>query len=324
MACVYGAYDVEPIQNMRGRGAICFKTEKGIYQFKVPEVNEGRLAAEYEFKEKLCLMGFENIDRCMKNKEGELVTYDKYGNPYVMRKYFDGRECSVTNQKEIMAATENLAKFHIAGRKIFMETEEDVHIRNNSDFKKRNRELKRVYTYIVKKNGKNKFEEMLKESFAYFYKQAEDSYRRREADKEEYENRMGYCHGLYDHHSLLVTSPEEDIELATVNFDRFYVGNQLDDLYHFLRKVVEKNGYSYELAKKIIQKYSEIIKLNDEDIRYIYTLYGYPEKFYKLANQYMNSKKTRISPKMIEKLTRTIDEEVKKKEFLDRLGQYSI
>ena len=74
MSEVYQEYDVEVIQSIRGRGAIILKTDKGIRQLKPLTESEGRLASEYQFKEMLSDAGFCNIDRCIPNREGELVT----------------------------------------------------------------------------------------------------------------------------------------------------------------------------------------------------------------------------------------------------------
>lgn len=320
MSEVYGAYDMEIVQSMRGRGAIILKTDKGIYQLKTPEVNESRLTAEYNFKESLYETGFTYIDRCIKNREGELFTFDRYGNPYVMRSYFEGRECNITSRDEIRLAVDNLAKLHGACSKIFAESEGDVHIRITSDFKKRNNELKRVWSFLQKRKGKIEFEERLLNAFPYFYDQAvccERKYSISEA--EEVLRHLGYCHGMYDHHCLIVF---DNNKMATINFDKFYVGNQLSDLYHFLRKTVEKNGYSFELAVDILEEYSSKNKLEKKDLQYIYMMYLYPEKFYKLVNQYMNSPKTRISPKMSEKLERIISEERNKLDLLGKLNEY--
>ena len=60
---------------------------------------------------------------------------------------------------------------------------------------------------------------------------------------------IGYCHGAYNYHSVLFCGGY----LATVNFDRFHVGYQLIDLYQFIRKVMEKNNYNFDMAVKIIE-----------------------------------------------------------------------
>ncbi|MBQ7708232.1 MAG: hypothetical protein IJT72_10710 [Lachnospiraceae bacterium] len=321
MSEVYEVYDMEIYQTMRGRGSFILKTDKGIRQLKQLDTNESRLNAEYLFKERLFESGFTRIDRCIKNTDDELISYDRYGNAYVMRTFFEGREIDVFNKEEIKKSVDNLADFHIKSRNAFISTESDVHIRINSDFKKRNRELKRVKNFMLKRKSKKEFEELFLDNYEFFYKQAVDCENKLdESVLKMMAEHTGYCHGMYNQHSIMVD--EEDKKLDTVGFDRFYVGSQLNDLYHFMRKTVEKNDYDFEIMREIVEKYGEKCKLSKNDLKYIYILYLYPEKFYKLGNQYINSPKNWISPKMMEKIGKIIAEETKKQALIDKFNSF--
>lgn len=324
MSEVYEAYDMDVYQTMRGRGAVIIKTDEGIRQIRQLDVNESRLAAEYQFKEKLYEIGFCSIDRCIANKQEGLVTYDRYNNPYVMRTFFEGRECNVTNCDEINLAVDNLARLHIACREVFKSTEGDVHIRLSGDFRKRNQELKRVRNFIGRQSPKREFEEIYMNAYNYFYNQAVVCESRfGNGNMADMENHLGYCHGMYNNHSVMLYQGEGGSTMVgTINFDKFYVGNQLNDLYHFLRKTVEKNNYSFDIMRGIIERYERICPLDEQDIEYIYILYCYPEKFYKISNQYINAPKNWISPKMLEKLNKVIQDEEKKQQLLNKLNSY--
>lgn len=320
MSEVYDAYDVEVIQTMRGRGATILRTDKGIRQVKALDVNESRLFAEYQFKEKLFEAGFQNIDRCVENRQGELVTYDRYNNPYVMRVFFEGKECNVNNQEEIDLAVDNLAKLHQACREVFQSTEGDVHIRAGSNFRKRNQEIKRVRNFIVRQRPKREFEELYMSVYDYFYGKALECEQNFGPEcMDEMREHLGYCHGMYNNHSILLEEKENgSVGVYTINFDKFHVGNQLTDLYHFLRKAVEKNGYSFQMLKNIIERYEMHCPLNEKSKQYIYILFCYPEKFYKISNQYINAPKNWISPKMLDKLNKVMHDEDKKVKLLEQ------
>lgn len=326
MSEVYEAYDMEIEQSFRVRGALILKTDKGFVQLRQLETNEKRVFAEFQFKELLCDNGFREIDRCIKNIEGELITYDRYGNPYVMRTAYQGRECNITNIEDVNIAAEKLARFHIIGKKIFEVSEGDVHIRINGNFSRRNTELRRIRSYMGKRSPKRSFEELYINNFDYFYTQASECEKRYGARKDKNDkDHLGYCHGMYNHHSVII-SEGDDLEIennvSIINFDKFYVGNQLADLYHLIRKVIEKNDYDFVYFKSILEKYESIIKLSKDDIEYIYICLCYPEKFYKISNQYYNSSKNWISPKLVDKLNSTIIMEERKQKFLGKLCKY--
>ena len=321
MSEVYEAYDMEIYQTMRGRGSFILNTDKGIRQLRQLDESESRLNVEYQFKEELYESGFTHIDRCVKNIDDELVSYDRYGNGFVMRMFFEGREIDVQNKDEIKNAVLNLADFHTKSREIFRNTERDVHIRLNSDFRKRNLETKRVKNFMLKRKSKKKFEEIYLDNYEFFYNQAVECERRLDEKMlEKMSEHTGYCHGMYNRHSILIN--EEKDEYDTIGFDRFYVGNQLNDLYHFMRKTVEKNDYDFEIMKEITEIYADKCALSQNDLKYIYTLYLYPEKFYKLGNQYINAPKNWISPKMMEKIGKIIADETKKQDLLGKFNRF--
>lgn len=323
MSEVFEMYDVRLDHIGRGRGAMVLYTDKGVRQVRATEVSEKRLQAEYEFKENMYAAGFKNIDRLVKNNEDELITYDRYGNPFVMRMYFDGREMNVMNKNEVLHAVDNLILLHRAGREVWQAVDRDMQIREKNDVKRRNRELKRVHNYISKQSPKREFEALFIRAFPYFYEQGLQCERMLNTEPKECRH-LGYCHGSYNHHSVLICGGGTDRQAATINFEKYHVGNQLQDLYYFIRKTVEKNGYTYALLQAILERYQEGILLQQDDIEYIQGLYRYPEKFYKLSNQYMNGSKARISPKMVEKLNRIIVEEEKKQNLLEKLSSYNI
>lgn len=313
MSEVYEAYDMEILGAVRGRGSMILKTDRGIRQISPFDGSEERLEQEREFKENLYETGFHHIDCCVPNREGELITCDRYGNPYVMREYFEGRECNSGSICDLNQAAANLAVFHIRGRELYAKEGRTYAYREPGNFRRKTQEMKKIRSFISKRPTKNDFELLYIEAYDVFYRQAIDCQAMMDAcDRTNIAGHIGYCHGAYNYHSVLFCGGY----LATVNFDRFHVGYQLIDLYQFIRKVMEKNNYNFNMAVKIIEEYDRILPLTIEDYRYIYILYSYPEKFWKVSNRYMNSRKCWISPANLEKLSKLITDEQEKQKFL--------
>lgn len=316
-------YDIDIIKSSKGRYARIMESNKGIMQLRLMEESESRLRQEYHFKEKLINYGFPYVDYLVPNNDDELSTPDRYGNMHVLRRYYVGREINASNTAEIMLSVENLAKFHKVGRKIWLDmiaNESDSYhvIREDYDLRKRNRELKRVRAYVSRVSPKQKFEEIYIRHYDFYYNKALDCERKLNEliAQMDCKAHRGYCHGSYNNHNVLICRGENNY-IATVGFDRFYIGNQLADLYYFARKIVEKNDYDFELLKKIIECYMSYIELNKSDLTYIYLLFTYPEKFYKLSSQYLNSSKLRLSPVLLEKLGRIIGSDEKKNRLIE-------
>ena len=79
---------------------------------------------------------------------------------------------------------------------------------------------------------------------------------------------------------------------------------------------MEKNHFDIELLEQIFHTYAQQIHLTKADYDYMYILFSYPEKFWKIANSYYNANKAFLSPKYLEKLEKVILQEKEKKKML--------
>lgn len=316
MVEVYEAYDMDIQSVGRGRGSVIVTTDKGIRQISPFAGTDERLAEEKLFKDKMYEKGFCYVDRVVPNIENELITCDRYGNAYVMRQFFEGRECSPNNIRELEKSVINLAQLHRAGREIYLEENREYAGKTPGGIEKKLGELRRIRNFVSKRNKKNDFELMYIKNFDYFYSQALACKRLYDEQFVRNDKWIGYCHGSYNYHSVLFC----DGFIATTNFDKFHVGYQLVDVYQFLRKALEKNDYDVSYARDILDSYSQIQQLGKEDYRFIYIMLSFPEKFWKISNRYMNLRKNYISPVLMDKLTRVIEDEQQKSHILSEFS----
>jgi hypothetical protein len=181
-----------------------------------------------------------------------------------------------------------------------------------SIFERHNRELKKIYKYISRVKRKNEFEKLFLQEFQGYYEQGQYCLNQhRHSLQEVSKTHYGICHGACNQHNIILGKVD-----ALVHFERFTKGNQLNDLYQFTRKAMEKNHFELELLTRLLLAYNEVISLSKEDYRYIYILFSYPEKFWKIANGYYNTNKAFLSPKYVEKLQNVIWQEEEKREML--------
>ena len=316
MGEVYEAYDMQIESIGRGRGAIILRTDKGIRQITSLSGTDERLQQEKDFKDKMYDKGFCYIDRVIPNVDDEIVTCDRYGNPYVCREYFEGRECSFSNIRDLEKAVLNLALLHKAGRELYIEEGSRPLLKMPGNLDRKVRELRRIRNFIRDRNKKNDFEILYIKSFDYFFEQAEKCLELYCLHFKCDERWIGYCHGSYNYHSVMFC----DGYIATTNFDRFHVGYQLMDLYQFLRKTMEKNKYDIEVARDILSAYNQMMHLSREDYEFIYLMYSFPEKFWKISNRYMNTRKSYISPVLVEKLQKVIEDDQEKLKILSEIS----
>ena len=84
MADVYEKYDIEVLATKRGRGATIIDAKEGVFIVEPFRGSIGRLEAEYVLKTLFEQEGFGDIDMLLLNKEGDLLTYDRYHQPFVL------------------------------------------------------------------------------------------------------------------------------------------------------------------------------------------------------------------------------------------------
>ncbi len=337
----------------RARGAFLLETDCGLKLFKCFEGSKNRALFENKVKEHLSLHGYNNTDLFVRTIDEDIISEDSAGCQYIMKNWFWGEECNLKELSQIEAASANLARIHSILTDVDF-TKEQLEHNISPDlmetFDKRNRELKRVKAYIREKKQKNEFELLYLNYYDTFYEQGllasdrltSSSYIRQ---IEEAVNRHRVCHGNYTYHNIIMLKSKADAMsknyippgwvnkqpltatdlnvggsmMVTTNFEKSYIGLQISDLYQFIRKVMEKNDWDILYGSNIIEAYDRVKPISKDELRILYLLLLYPEKFWKITNFYYNGKKSWVSGRNTQKLN-TIGEQNSKKEiFLQRL-----
>lgn len=318
-------YNIEIRNTYRVRGAYIIEAKQGLMLYRNYEGSENKIEFEQFVKEHIYASGYKNIDRYVRNQAGELISTDTMGYKYVVKEWFLGDECNLKEISNISEAVRNLAKLHRVMQQITVgEDMSYSHYIYNLEMQceKHNRELKRVRSYIRDKKQKNEFEVCFLGMYDEFYKQGIDAldflqksgYQKR---LEQCVNQKTMCHGNYIYHNILMTAKD----IATTNFEKVCIGTQVYDLYCFIRKVMEKNNWNIYYGDLIIEEYNKILPLSIVDVKILYALLLYPEKFWKVTNFYFNARKSWVPRRNIQKLVSLSEQAGSKDLFLKRLEQ---
>jgi spore coat protein I len=103
------------------------------------------------------------------------------------------------------------------------------------------------------------------------------------------------------------------------NFEKCHNDCQVADLYQFLRKVMEKHDWNINVAYRLVDEYDRLKPLEDDDIDMLVTLLSFPEKFWKIINQYYNAGKAWVPAKNIDKLKIVIEQNMRRRELIDKM-----
>lgn len=293
-------YELTVKSTARTRGGLLCQTDRGPAVLREQRGSGKKLQKQQELLLKLeengCL-----VDTFLENKEGELISTDRDGISYTLQRWYEGRECDTRSREQILQAVGMLAGIH---KEMKLPTDLSYMEENlNDEYQRHNQELRKIRRFIRKKGPACAFEKEYLKSVEWFLARGElavnmlraSSY----ADLREKAKEEGtVCHGEYNQHNVLILKTKT----AVTGFSHWCFGIQIGDLYHFMRKILEKSGWNINLAEEMLKTYHRIRPISAEEWENLKIRFTYPEKFWKLSNYYYTHNKAWISEKNTEKL----------------------
>lgn len=330
---VFSQYNFKIHNSFRIRGAHIIETNIGPKLFKGLECSVNHVNFENEIQQVLVKRAYPYLDLYVPNSKKEIITTDSMGNQFFIKDWYSGLECDLKQEEDVLNGVANLACIHNLLRNVPISEESRTlngEINLNESFEKRIRELKRVRSYIKQKRKKKEFELSFLDCYDHFFDQATLANELLKASQ--YDNLLkaaqskGHvCHGNYTYHNLIFLgkthkyNERNSKQIITTNFDRAVIGIQINDLYHFIRKTMEKTNWDIKLGNKMIKIYNSTCAISKEEAHLLYILLLYPEKFWKVSNHYYNGKKTWVPKRTIQKLEDVKNQTEDKDKFLKQL-----
>lgn len=296
-------YELEVGTLRRGRGAWVCETDQGYKLLREYKGTKKRLEFEESVLTALQEQGGILVDQYVRNKEGELLSVAGDGSRYIVKDWYPDRECNVQSEEEAVRAVVRIADLHRMLRGI--QSEEEWNLGSiltepmAEEMERHNRELRRVRNFISRKRKKSEFELSVIETFDDFFVQAQEAWEgltsmgTKQGTPDRY-----LCHGELNQHHILMGPGT----VAIIEFNRMHLGVQAGDLYHFIRKVMEKHQWDRNLGDKLLNAYNRILPMGKKDREYLYYLFLYPEKYWKQLNFYYNAGKAWIPARNTEKV----------------------
>ena len=312
-------YELEIKGVRKGRGNWVVNCREGDFVLKEYSGGEEKARLQKTLTDKIRKETGVLVQEIIPNKEGSLLTKDLEERTYTLQTFMEGRECNVKEGAECEAAVRTMARMHKGMN--FTEGDENIDCSPYSlkkEFSKRNTELRRIRRYLKEKRQKNEFERFLYKNLPVFLEKAlevEESWEYYEKLCNTNGNGFQFCHGDYQHHNVWI----DYNEIMILQFEKYIQDFPCRDLYLFLRKLLEKSNWDSAVGKEMLDIYAKERPIPYmEQISMIYR-FAYPEKFWKIANYYFNSKKSFIPEKSMEKLEKLLEQENAKEDFVNNV-----
>ncbi|MFI3171818.1 MAG: phosphotransferase [Eubacteriales bacterium] len=328
--------DVNGVRKVRG-GFLC-DTKQGMMRMKVLSSSDKKIPYVQYMTEQIKEAGFEMVDTMIPTQAGALVCDMRDHGKFVLKRWYIGRECDVYREKEVLEACKTLAILHnyldqVSEQLLLMQSDLKEDERWNhfhgpnltQEWQKHNYNFKKARSYMRSRVGKGEFEMLYLDEFESFYGMAEEILKQlRQSEYEElYQAALKQkllVHGDYNYHNILFVGSQ----VAITNFERFRIDIPIADFYYFLRKVMEKRSWEEELGSKMLYAYEQYRTVSEREKLYMALRLSYPEKVWKITNYYTNTNKAWISEKNVEKLRISIEQMVRKQQFVQHLFAFHL
>lgn len=308
-------YGLNVQHSYRGRGALICQTQEGLYLLRPFVGSVKRLERQCRLLTMLSEEYGMRVDVPLFNLEGSLVSTDEQETSYVLRRWYEGKECDTRDKEEVLRSVEALAQLHRAMKMPGLEqgTLEPL----QQEYLRHNRELRKIRKFIRGKKVSSPFERQYLNSVEEFLEWAqeavqclqESSY---EQLRQEVQKQGLICHGEFNQHHVLLQGKQ----ISITGFDKWKYDLQVADLYCFMRKILEKADWDVRLGEKMLETYDRAKTLSKQEYEHLKIRFSYPEKYWKLANYYYEHNKAWISEKNVEKLQNVLRQKKAWREFI--------
>ena len=318
-------YDFEVKRTWKGRGVYFLDTSGGVYMLEEHRGSEEKLEKLCQLLTSLETVQFFKTDLPVRAKEGQFIVKDSEGSSYILKRWRDGRECDPRSELDVCRSMEGLGIFHDQAKDLweFDSLEQRSRYEGSNlieEMEKRTRELKKVQTFIRKKQRKSDFESAYLEVIPKFLSQAVEIGRNMRESGYETLRQEAFaegkiCHGEYMQHNVLF----DRSKLIITNFEHAHLDLQCVDVALFLRKIMEKQGWRIAQGEKFLHAYEIICPLGEKERMILALRMSYPEKLWKLANHYYHTNKAWIPAKNLEKLKTFVNQQKEREKFVKRV-----
>lgn len=312
-------YDMTTDSVRKGRSGWICETSLGTVLLKEYRGTQKRLEFETQVLGQVRETGLVRVDDYIMTAEGGLFSLGEDGTRYVLKRWYLDRECNLKDQREILMAVKQIARLHKELRRI--PSSEEWNLGSilvesiEEEMARHNQELKRARNYMKNKRKKTEFERCVMANYPMFFAQAQEAWDGMKELRQKEAAGPFLCHGNLDHHHILMG----DGYVALIEFNKMHLGNQMADLYHFMRKVMEKREWDQQIGREMLSAYSQVLPLCETDLACLYYLFLYPEKYWKQINFYYNARKAWIPARNMEKVRTLVAQMDARREFLDIL-----
>ncbi len=279
-----------------------------------------RVRFQHDVKEHLKKNGFPYTDEYVLTKEGlpyVLINEE----PYTLSVKIQGQEASFENPVELAKSAIVLASMHLASRGAHYDLDAYPFATRELgnlplQFAHRINELKKFKKMAVK--GKSMFDYAYAKCAGYFIEEGERTLEALQASQYEAlvartRAEQSLCHHDFTAHNVILAGKSTyltGLENCCIELKEY-------DLANFIRRKMRRTGWSLPDAKYLLDHYRSVCSLCPEELDVLRILLRFPQKLWRIVNQYYNSRRSWCERSCLEKMSDVLAEKEPLNTFLE-------
>ncbi|MCC9293703.1 CotS family spore coat protein [Clostridium sp. MT-14] len=271
---------------------------------------------------------FRNIPEIINTKNKK--NYIKIGDSYAyLCKWINSRQCDYNNPLDILVATSKLAELHRKSHNFQVTDKMNPRIgwfKWIENFMTRRNEILDFKRRIMNKPHKEEFDVLYLEAMKEEIRMAESSIEHLKAS--DYINSMkrqikdgGFCHHDYANHNVLI---DDQGEINIIDFDYCMMDTYLHDLASLIIRVMKNGKWRLDNATFIIDAYSAINNVRQEDIPIMAAFMEFPQNYWQIGIQYYWEEQPWGEEHFIKKLNKIFRDRQDRLEFIEEFQNKKI
>lgn len=277
------------------RAGYILDTDEGRKYLKPCQCSESRILYVHDAKQYLYNNGFTNLDTYCLTVDG--CPYSILdGRLYLLTSYAEGHECEFGDDKDAVRAAYALAAMHKAGKGF--KHDEDSYDYAPDNPGKISESLTRRYDEMIRMRRKSERE---RGAFDYVYLGCVDKFTALAEESlelirgPEYQRLIrktaregGICHRDYSYQNIIIKG-----ETTTITgFESCGQEIRIYDLVNLIRRKMRKCDWDISKASMLLDAYTELEPLSRDEIVIMKAMLLFPQKFWRVANRYYNSRRS--------------------------------
>ena len=290
---IESAYDLRISSIKPCRAGYILDTDNGKKYLRQCQCSENRILFVHDAKQHLHNHGFVNLDTyCVTIDEHPFIEIE--GQLFILTPFIDGHECEFGDDADAVKAAQALAAMHKAGKGF--KPQNGIFMPN--DLGKLTDSLSKRYDEILRMRRKAERE---RGAFDYIYLNCVDKFIGLAEQSlgllggPEYQRLIkktllegGICHHDYSYQNIIMKGPITYI----TGFESCGEEIRIYDLVNLLRRKMRKCNWNAPKASLLLDAYSELEPLSRDEIVVMKAMLLFPQKFWRVANRYYNSRRS--------------------------------